>query len=53
MKTENRIFQNSVYGNRALIDTDTNMLMSNMERAFRAFSRKKKIEKLIRRVEEK
>ena len=54
MKTENRIMLNSVYGNPSLIDADTkDILMSNMEKAFRAFSRRKKIERMIESIEKK
>jgi hypothetical protein len=48
MKIENRIMLNSVYGNPSLIDLDTkDVLMNNMEKAFRAFSRKNKINRIL------
>lgn len=54
MKTENRIMLNSVYGNPSLIDDDAkDMLMNNMQKAFRAFSRRKKIERMIESIKKK
>ena len=48
MKIDNRIMLNSVYGNPSMIDPDNkDVLMRNMEKAFRAFSRKNKIKRIL------
>lgn len=53
MKTEYRIMLNGVYGNPSLIDDTKDMLMNNMQKAFRAFSRRKKIERMIESIKKK